>query len=134
MSSPRFVSPLDPHSLLRSNLSCSSGDIRLHQDRFSDENLPKNLKLFEDYEKAAKQNGITPAQLSLAWLIAQSPTGGIVPIPGTTNVGRIKENAEAANVRLTEEEMRAFRALIDSTQVAGERYSEQARRVQPLWG
>lgn len=113
-----------------------TGDIRFHQERFSEENFPKNVKLAEQYESEAKKKGVTAAQLTLAWLIAQSPKGGIVPIPGTTNVDRVKQNAEAANVKLSAEELKSFRSLIDSTQgdIGGERYSAMMRQHQALWG
>lgn len=113
-----------------------TGDIRFHQERFSEENFPKNVKLAEQYESEAKKKGVTAAQLTLAWLIAQSPKGGIVPIPGTTNVDRVKQNAEAANVKLSAEELKSFRSLIDSTRgdIGGERYSAMMRQHQALWG
>ena len=69
----------------------ADGDIRKAESRFSPENLPQNLKLVELVKTWAERKQATPAQIALAWLLAQKPW--IVPIPGTTQMAHMLENA-----------------------------------------
>lgn len=97
------------------------GDIRLNMPRFQGENFAANLKLLERFEALAREAGCTPAQLCLAWLLHKDET--IVPIPGTTNPDHMRENAAAAEVRLSAEVMGRIDELVNPNTVAGPRYS-----------
>ena len=99
--------------------------------RFSDQNLKHNLELRELVMSFAADKGVTPAQISLAWVLAQRPW--IVPIPGTTKLNRMEENADAAEVKFTKNELRALNQKLDEFVVAGDRYtpgSDMAKRVR----
>ncbi len=95
------------------------GDIRGNESRFSQENLPGNLNLVDLVRKWATQKGATPAQLSLAWLLAQKPW--IVPIPGTTQMAHMLENNGGDAVRFTANEVSQFNAELAAIQIKGER-------------
>ncbi|KAK9462594.1 NADP-dependent oxidoreductase domain-containing protein [Lipomyces oligophaga] len=95
-------------------------DWRLTNPRFSAENFPKNLALVDGIKQIADSKGVTPGQLTLAWIISQ----GYVPIPGTTKIERLVENAGAATIILTEEEKVAIRKFVDAAKVSGDRYSD----------
>jgi aryl-alcohol dehydrogenase-like predicted oxidoreductase len=95
------------------------GDIRGMESRFSPENLPHNLALVELVKKWAVQKGATPAQISLAWLLAQQPW--IVPIPGTTQMAHMMENNGADDIRFTAGEIRGFNTELAKIQIKGER-------------
>jgi aryl-alcohol dehydrogenase-like predicted oxidoreductase len=101
------------------NTRFAQGDIRGVESRFSPENLPNNLALVDLIKKWAAQKDITPAQLSLAWLLAQKPW--IVPIPGTTQMAHMFENIGAENVRFTADEMKQFNAELAKIEIKGER-------------
>lgn len=98
------------------------GDFRRMSPRFSAENFPKNLKLVDEIVELAKKKGVTPSQLTLAWLLAQGED--IIPIPGTTRVDRLKENLGALRVSLTQEEERQIRRACENAEVHGGRYPE----------
>jgi aryl-alcohol dehydrogenase-like predicted oxidoreductase len=97
------------------------GDIRLNMPRFQGENFAANLKLLQRFEALAREAGCTPAQLCLAWLLQKDET--IVPIPGTTSPDHMRENAAAADVRLSPEVMARVDELVNPKTVAGPRYS-----------
>ena len=101
-------------------------DIRKTMPRFAPENHARNLQLLPPYKSLAREAGCTPAQLALAWLLHQGEH--IVPIPGTTSVGHLKEDLAAADVKLSPELIGRLDALINEKTVAGNRYSEQANR------
>jgi aryl-alcohol dehydrogenase-like predicted oxidoreductase len=96
-------------------------DFRRSQPRFQGENLEANARIVAKLEEIAKEKEITPAQLALAWVLAQGED--IVPIPGTKRRKYLEENAAAADAELTEEDL----ARIDEElpEVAGERYSPE---------
>lgn len=99
--------------------------------RFSEENLKHNMGLRELVMKFAEEKGVTPAQISLAWVIAQKPW--IVPIPGTTKLCRMEENVGAADVKFSKEELSLLGKKLDEFIIAGERYtpgSDMAKRVR----
>lgn len=101
------------------------GDMRRHMPRFSKENFSNNLKLVEALQGIAKEKGVTPAQLAIAWVRAQSKQNGnpeINPIPGATSVSRVKENSE--NVQLSPTELTKIEKFLESFEVAGTRYPE----------
>jgi aryl-alcohol dehydrogenase-like predicted oxidoreductase len=95
------------------------GDIRGAESRFSPENLPNNLPLVELVKRWGVRKGASPAQISLAWLLAQKPW--IVPIPGTTQMAHMLENNGADAVRFTADELGQFNAELATVQVKGER-------------
>jgi aryl-alcohol dehydrogenase-like predicted oxidoreductase len=95
--------------------------------RFQEENFRKNLELADKVREISDENGITPGQLALAWLLRQGDD--IVPIPGTKRRERLEENAAAADVTLTDEDLRRIEEAIPRGSVAGERYAEQQMRA-----
>lgn len=95
------------------------GDIRGMETRFSPENLPDNLALVDLIKKWAVQKGATPAQISLAWLLAQKPW--IVPIPGTTQMAHMLETIGAGDVRFTPDELMVFNSELAGILIKGER-------------
>jgi aryl-alcohol dehydrogenase-like predicted oxidoreductase len=95
-------------------------DYRRHSPRFQGENFEKNLALVGKIEELAKRRGCTPAQLALAWLLARGRD--IVPIPGTKRRATLEENAAAAAIALTAEELAAIEAIAPKGVAAGERY------------
>jgi len=95
------------------------GDIRGGETRFSPENLPNNLKLVELARRWGERKGARPGQIALAWLLARKPW--IVPIPGTTQMAHMLENAGAAAVRFTSAEFTEFTAVADAIEVRGAR-------------
>jgi aryl-alcohol dehydrogenase-like predicted oxidoreductase len=100
-------------------------DWRRNNPRFQGENFTRNLNLVARVEELARDKGSTPAQLALAWLLAQGPD--IVPIPGSTRAERVEENAAAVDVRLSAGELAALGEIAPS--VAGERYPEGGMRA-----
>jgi aryl-alcohol dehydrogenase-like predicted oxidoreductase len=97
-------------------------DIRLAQPRFQGENFARNLKLLDGLIAIARENDCTPAQLALAWLLAQREY--IIPIPGTTRLDHLEENAHAPDIRLTAETIARLNAIINSRTVSGPRYND----------
>jgi aryl-alcohol dehydrogenase-like predicted oxidoreductase len=100
-------------------------DWRRNNPRFQGENFTRNLNLVARVEELARDKGCTPAQLALAWLLAQGPD--IVPIPGSTRAERVEENAAAVDVRLSAGELATLGEIAPS--VAGERYPEGGMRA-----
>jgi aryl-alcohol dehydrogenase-like predicted oxidoreductase len=105
----------------------ADGDIRKGESRFSPENLPQNLKLVELVKKWAERKGATPAQIALAWLMAQKPW--IVPIPGTTQMAHMLENTGAAAVRFTQPEIAELNASVAAIKVEGARLPEMVQAM-----
>ena len=101
------------------NTRFAPGDIRGIESRFSPENLPHNLALVALVKSWAAQKNARPAQVSLAWVLAQKPW--IVPIPGTTQMAHMLENTGAADVRFTADELRQFNAAVANIEIKGER-------------
>ena len=95
--------------------------------RFAPDALKANLALVELLRDVAKRKGATPAQIALAWLLAQKPW--IVPIPGTTKLHRLRENIGAASVQLTPEDLRELEGAASKITVQGARYPEQLQKL-----
>ncbi len=95
-------------------------DYRRTSPRFQGDNFRKNLELVTAIEGLARQRGCTASQLALAWLLAQGPH--IAPIPGTTNLDRLAENAAAADIHLTPDELALIAATAPVGAAVGERY------------
>jgi len=100
--------------------SFAKDDFRNIVPRFSVEARKANQALVDQLGAIAAEKGVTSAQIALAWLLAQRPW--IVPIPGTTRSSRLKENAGAAAVALSAEELRRIEAALAQIQVQGDRY------------
>jgi aryl-alcohol dehydrogenase-like predicted oxidoreductase len=99
------------------------GDFRKHSPRFQGENFQKNLDLVERIQQMAREKRVLPSQLALAWVLAQGKD--IVPIPGTTTRKHLEENAAAADVALTREDLERIEAVAPKGSFAGERYPPQ---------
>jgi aryl-alcohol dehydrogenase-like predicted oxidoreductase len=101
----------------------ADGDIRKVESRFSPENLPNNLALVDLVKRWAERKRAAPAQIALAWLMAQKPW--IVPIPGTTQMAHLLENIGAAEIRFTPAEFAELNASVAAIQIRGERLPAQ---------
>jgi len=99
-------------------------DFRRHAPRFQGENFQKNIDLVHQLEELAAQKGCTPAQLALAWLLAQGPD--IVPIPGTRRIEALEQNLGALDVTLSAAELAQIDAVAPQGVAAGERYPAAA--------
>ncbi|TAM85015.1 MAG: aldo/keto reductase [Candidimonas sp.] len=97
------------------------GDFRKSVPRFSPEALEKNQALVDLLKRVASDKGVTPAQIALAWLLAQRPY--IAPIPGTTKVHRLEENLGAADVELSQADLADIGKAAAQIPIEGERYS-----------
>jgi aryl-alcohol dehydrogenase-like predicted oxidoreductase len=98
------------------------GDGRRRHPRFAEANLDKNLALVRQIAAIARDKGCTPAQLVLAWLLAQGPD--IVPIPGTKRIERLVDNLGALSVSLSRDDVARISEAVPQDAVAGTRYSE----------
>jgi len=97
-----------------------ANDFRRHGPRFTGENLDANLKLAGKVAEIAQEKGVTPAQLALAWVLAQGED--LVPIPGTKRRTYLEENAAAADINLSDEDLERIDAELP--QAAGDRYDQ----------
>jgi aryl-alcohol dehydrogenase-like predicted oxidoreductase len=104
-----------------------STDFRNTVPRFSAENRRANQALVDLVASVAARKGSTPAQIALAWVLAQKPW--IAPIPGTTKLARLEENLRAADIELTSQELREIDAATSRIEVQGARYSEASQRM-----
>ena len=109
------------------NTTFDSNDFRSTVPRFTPEARKANRALVDRIESIAQSKGVTPAQIALAWILAQKPW--IVPIPGTTKLHRLRENVEAASVELTESDLNEIENAASEITVQGARYSEGAQRM-----
>jgi aryl-alcohol dehydrogenase-like predicted oxidoreductase len=105
----------------------SAGEIRSRVPRFSAENLVANEPLLDHVKALAEGKGGTPAQVALAWLLAQAPF--IVPIPGTRRRNRIDENAGATTLALSADELADLNGLAERLGVAGNRYDDTGMQM-----
>jgi aryl-alcohol dehydrogenase-like predicted oxidoreductase len=96
-------------------------DFRRQAPRFQGENFDRNIELLSVVQDIAREKEATPSQIALAWVLARGDD--IVPIPGTKRVRYLEENAEAADVRLTDEELRRLEDAFPKGAVAGDRYA-----------
>ncbi len=105
----------------------SENDFRKNSPRFQGENFQKNLRLVDKVKELAKNKGITPAQLALAWVLSQGED--IVPIPGTTKLKHIEENIKAADIELTDDELQQLEDFFPMDAASGLRYPETAMKT-----
>lgn len=98
-------------------------DARNMSPRFSKENREANQALVDLVVSIAKDDNATPAQIALAWLLAQKPW--IVPIPGTTKLHRLQENIGGTNISLSDDELNKINAALATIKILGDRYPAQ---------
>lgn len=110
-----------------SSMSFDSADLRSSLPRFTPEARKANAVLVELLGRIGKRKQATPAQVALAWLLAQKPW--IVPIPGTTRLDRLEENISAVNLELTAEDLREIETAAAGITVHGARYPENLERM-----
>ena len=114
---------------IRSVEDLAEDDFRRRNPRFQGEAFAKNLELVDRVREIAAGKGVTATQLALAWVMAQSDRAGhpsIVPIPGTKRVSYLEENAGAADVELTEDDLRALDEAAPAGATAGDRYPDMS--------
>jgi aryl-alcohol dehydrogenase-like predicted oxidoreductase len=109
------------------NTTFDSKDFRNIVPRFDPENRKANQALVDLLGRVAGRKQATPAQIALAWLLAQKPW--IVPIPGTTKLHRLEENVGAAEVELTSDDLREIETAASKIEVQGARYPENLQRM-----
>ncbi len=112
------------------NTKFGSSDFRSTLPRFTPEALKANQAVVDLLGRIAKQKGATPAQIALAWLLAQKPW--IVPIPGTTKLSRLDENIGSAAIKLTSDDLREIDSAAAKITVEGDRYPEHLQRMTGL--
>jgi aryl-alcohol dehydrogenase-like predicted oxidoreductase len=101
-----------------------AGDFRRNNPRYQGENFDRNLRVVERLEEIAREAGCTPAQLALAWVLAQGED--VIPIPGTKRVNYLEENAAAANIRLTPPQLTVLDEASPHGVAAGTRYPDMS--------
>ena len=104
-----------------------STDFRSTLPRFTPEARKANQALVDLLERVAKQKNATPAQIALAWLLAQKPW--IVPIPGTTKLHRLEENIDSASIELTKDDLHEIEEAASKIKIEGARYPESLERT-----
>jgi len=112
------------------NTTFESSDFRSNLPRFTPEALKANQALVDLLGRIAERKKATPAQIALAWLLAQTPW--IVPIPGTTKLHRLEENIGAVEIELTSEDRREIESAASEITVQGARYPEELERTTGL--
>jgi aryl-alcohol dehydrogenase-like predicted oxidoreductase len=115
---------------MNENTKLDSTDFRSTLPRFTPEALKANQALIDLLSQIAKKKKATPAQIALAWLLAQKPW--IVPIPGTTKPHRLEENIGAAAVELTSDDVREIESAASKVTVQGARYPEHIERMSNI--
>jgi aryl-alcohol dehydrogenase-like predicted oxidoreductase len=104
----------------QSHADIPEGDLRRFLPKYSEKNFPKILELVQKLKDVANAHGSTAAQVALAWLLEQGPE--IIPIPGTKSAAKMDENAAAALLQLSDQEVREIRTLAERTEIEGTRY------------
>jgi aryl-alcohol dehydrogenase-like predicted oxidoreductase len=104
-----------------------SSDLRSRLPRFTPEARKANQALVDMLGEIAKRKNATPAQIALAWLLAQKPW--IVPIPGTTKLNRLEENVGAVEIELTRDDLREIESVASQIEVQGARYPEHLEQM-----
>jgi len=109
---------------IRSIDDLAPDDFRRHSPRFAGENFAKNLALADAVRAIATEIGATPSQIALAWVLAQGED--MLPIPGTKRVDRLEENAAAADLRLSADQLRRIEAAAPKGAAVGDRYADMS--------
>jgi aryl-alcohol dehydrogenase-like predicted oxidoreductase len=115
---------------LDENASFAEGDIRNILPRYTQEARKANKRLVDLLGDIAQRKSATPAQIAIAWVLAQKPW--IVPIPGTTKTHRLLENIGAANIELTQEDLQEMAEASAKIKIVGERYTEAMEKSTGL--
>ncbi|CAA7195225.1 aldo/keto reductase [Chryseobacterium potabilaquae] len=111
---------------INENTQFDTTDFRNIVPRFSEENRKANQRLVELLQSMAEEKESTPAQIALAWLLAQKPW--IVPIPGTTKIPRLYENIKATSIELTAEDLHRIEMAASQINILGARYPEHLQQ------
>jgi len=98
--------------------------------RHSGENWENNKRFVDFIKEMAEKKGVTPAQVAIKWVLTVG--GNVIPIPGATNIKRVKENMGASKVTFTEEELAEINKFVETAEVKGERYGGHQEAL--LWG
>jgi aryl-alcohol dehydrogenase-like predicted oxidoreductase len=109
------------------NTKFGKGDFRGALPRFAPAAMKANQAIVDLLGAIAKKKNATPAQIALAWLLAQKPW--IVPIPGTTRLSRLDENIGANGINLTQDDLREIDAAASKISVEGDRYPEHLEKM-----
>lgn len=104
----------------QSHADIPEGDLRRMLPKYSEKNFPLILEVVQKLKDVANAHGNNPAQVALAWLLAQGPE--IIPIPGTKSIARMNENAASALLQLSDNEVQEIRNLVERTEIEGTRY------------
>jgi aryl-alcohol dehydrogenase-like predicted oxidoreductase len=112
---------------MNESTTLDSSDFRNTLPRFTPEARKANQTLVDLLGEIAQRKKATPAQIALAWLLAQKPW--IVPIPGTTKLGRLEENIGAVAVELTSDDLRGIESAASKITVQGARYPEKLEQM-----
>jgi aryl-alcohol dehydrogenase-like predicted oxidoreductase len=112
------------------NTRFAAGDFRATETRFSPQNLPHNLALVDIVKRWAKRKEASPAQIALAWLLAQKPW--IVPIPGTTQLAHLQQNIGAVRVQFSPDELAELNRSITDIQIRGARLPDAVQAMSDV--
>ncbi|WP_158829805.1 aldo/keto reductase [Mucilaginibacter lacusdianchii] len=112
---------------INENTQFDKSDFRNTVPRFSEENRKANQALVDLLARIATDKNATPAQIALAWLLAQKPW--IVPIPGTTKLHRLEENLGAAEIEISPADLSQIQEAVSKVEVQGDRYNEQGQKM-----
>lgn len=112
---------------INENTEFDKDDFRNRLPRFSEENRKANQSMVAVLQKIAEQKNGTPAQIALAWLLAQKPW--IAPIPGTTKIHRLEENIKATAISLSEDDLSAIAHHVAAVTIQGARYPEALQNM-----
>jgi aryl-alcohol dehydrogenase-like predicted oxidoreductase len=112
---------------MNENTKLESSDFRSNLPRFTPEAMKANQALVDLLGQIAQRKKATPAQIALAWLLAQKPW--IVPIPGTTKLDRLEENIGAVAVELTPDDLREIESTASKIKIEGARYPERLEQM-----
>jgi aryl-alcohol dehydrogenase-like predicted oxidoreductase len=115
---------------INENTKLADNDFRKANPRFQPEAIKANQTLVDLLNTVSKQKNATPAQIALAWLLAQKPW--IVPIPGTTKLSRLEENLAAASIELTSEDLQLINNAASKILIEGARYPEALEKLTGL--
>ena len=112
---------------IRSVDDLAEGDYRRQAPRFAGDNFKKNIDVVDKVHELAETRGCTPAQLALAWILAKDDN--TVPIPGTTKIERLEENAAAVDIEIASDELASIDAVAPKGVAAGDRYDDRGMRT-----
>ncbi len=112
---------------VKADTKFAEGDFRNRSPRFAAEARAANQAIADNVAALAARKGVTPAQLALAWLLAQKPW--IAPIPGTRSVARLAENRGAVDITLSTADLAEIRTVMEAHAVTGERYPAEFKKM-----